>query len=102
MNFDLYYYKRTDEGYSLRITPLGLAFMLIALVIGFAILFSSMPSREKPNINISTQPPPARSQNQRLIEAAPVSPTTHQGNRRTGALVNKQSDIQIERNTNER
>lgn len=54
VNFDLYYYQLTEEGYSLRITPLGLVLMLIALVIGFAILYSFAPSREKPNINIRT------------------------------------------------
>ncbi|MDQ3818561.1 MAG: hypothetical protein M3362_12910 [Acidobacteriota bacterium] len=58
LNLDLYYYEQTGTGYALRITPLGLLLTLIALIVGFTILFSFAPSREKPNVNITVQPTP--------------------------------------------
>jgi hypothetical protein len=85
LNLDLYYYEQTGTGYALRITPLGILLMLVALIAGFAILFSFAPSREKPNINITVQPHPT------------VSPM-----KSDGAANKPPPALQTERNTNAR
>jgi hypothetical protein len=72
INLDLYYYERTNVGYSLRITPLGFALLLVAFVIAFIVILSSAPSRKKPNINITVPPTPIKLQTQRGIEPAPT------------------------------
>jgi hypothetical protein len=103
VNFDLYYYQLTNEGYSLRITPMGLVLILIALVIGFFILFSFAPPREKPSIDIRTPPPPTQSPTQGVINSSPSPPTSPSARKRpAAALTYPIVTSLIRRNTNGR
>jgi hypothetical protein len=60
--WELYYYERVGTEYHLRITPFALILIVVALAIGFTILFlDGRRSQGRPDVNITTLPAPTAS-----------------------------------------
>lgn len=72
MSFDLYYYEQTVAGrYHLRITPLALILILIAMAVGFTILWLDGRQQTIPDVKITVPSPTPYSTNPPIIQQAP-------------------------------
>lgn len=70
--WELYYHERIGTTYYLRITPLAIILIVVALIIGFTILFlDGYRSQGKPDVNITTLPAPTVSPLKSGVTPAP-------------------------------
>lgn len=77
INFDLYFYERTNGHYHLRITPFAIILILIAMVIGFTILWLDGHQHTSPDVKITVPSPTPYSPNSSIIkQAQPPTPKT--------------------------
>jgi hypothetical protein len=73
--WDLYYYERVGAEYYLRITPFAIILIVVALVIGFTMLFmDGYQSQRKIDVNVKTLYAPTASPTKSDVTPA-LSPT---------------------------
>jgi hypothetical protein len=74
ISFDIYYYEKIGPRYYLRITPLSIILMLLAIVIGFTILLLDVRKQEKWNVNLNAPTPTPYSTDPTIIHQAQPHP----------------------------
>lgn len=74
--WELYYYERVGTEYHLRITPFAIILIVVAMMIGYTILyFDGYRSQGNPDVNVTTLPTPTQSPMQNIIAPTPQPKT---------------------------
>lgn len=101
ISFDLYYYEQTGGGrYHLRITPLAIVIILIAMAVGYTILWLDGRQQTIPDVKITAPSPTPYSINPPIIQQAPP-PSINKAARQPKANVSIPSPTMRTKSSNE-